>query len=146
MRTLIFVLCVLVTPLWAVEPDEMLADPTLEARAREISQGLRCPVCQNETIDESHASLARELRIVLRERITAGDSDAQAIDYMVSRYGEFVLLRPDARGVNLVLWFAAPIMLLLALVIGWRTIRRRGVTTTLLSAQEEADLEKILKQ
>ena len=146
MRTFIFVLCVLVTPLWAVEPDEMLADPTLEARAREISQGLRCPVCQNETIDESHASLARELRIVLRERITAGDSDAQAIDYMVSRYGEFVLLRPDARGVNLVLWFAAPIMLLLALVIGWRTIRRRGVTTTLLSAQEEADLEKILKQ
>lgn len=146
MRKLLFVLCVLVTPLWAVEPDEMLADPMLEARAREISQGLRCPVCQNETIDESHASLARELRIVLRERITAGDSDAQAIDYMVSRYGEFVLLRPDARGVNLVLWFAAPIMLLLALAVGWRTIRRRGVPTALLTAQEEADLEKILKQ
>ena len=146
MKRLILILCLLGTSVFAVEPSEILDDPLLEARAREISQGLRCPVCQNETIDESHSALAQELRIVLRERVVAGDSDAQVVDYMVARYGEFVLLRPDARGANLVLWLAAPLMLLLALGVGWATVRRRTEIAPPLSAEEEAALEEILKQ
>lgn len=146
MKRLILLLCLLAAPVFAVEPSEILDDPVLEARAREISQGLRCPVCQNESIDESHAPVAQELRVVLRERLVAGDTDAQVVDYMVFRYGEYVLLRPDARGANLILWFAAPLMLLLALGIGWATIRRKSDTAPFLSAEEEAALEKILKE
>lgn len=125
MRALLLALVLLGGPVWAVQPDEMLADRVLEARAREISQGLRCPVCQNESIDESNAALSRELRIVLRERLVAGDSDAEAVAFLVDRYGEFVLLRPNAEGANMVLWLAAPAMLLVALGIGWTSIRRR---------------------
>jgi cytochrome c-type biogenesis protein CcmH len=146
MKRLIFIFCLLAAPVFAVEPSELLDDPVLEARARVLSQGLRCPVCQNETIDESHAALAQELRVVLRERIVAGDSDAQVVDYMVARYGEFVLLRPDARGANLILWLAAPIMLLLALWVAWITIRRRTDVAPPLSSDEEATLAEILKQ
>jgi cytochrome c-type biogenesis protein CcmH len=98
-------------PVYAVQPDEVLADPALEARAREISRELRCLVCRNESIDESHAPLARDLRIVVRERLAAGDTDAQVRDFVVARYGEFVLLRPDTTGANLVLWLAGPVML-----------------------------------
>ncbi|RMD49780.1 MAG: cytochrome c-type biogenesis protein CcmH, partial [Alphaproteobacteria bacterium] len=97
---------------WAVEPDEMLADPALEARARAISKQLRCLVCRNESIDESNAKLARDLRLLVRERLKAGDSDEEVIAYIVDRYGEFVLLKPRARGVNLLLWLAGPLMLL----------------------------------
>ena len=146
MKRLILILCILAAPVFAVEPSEMLDDPALEARARELSQGLRCPVCQNETIDESNATLAQELRIVLRERLVAGDTDEEAVTYMVSRYGEYVLLRPDASGVNLILWLAAPLMLLLALWVGITTIRRRNIAPELLSQDEEDALEKILKQ
>ncbi|WP_341365854.1 cytochrome c-type biogenesis protein [Yoonia sp. BS5-3] len=145
MRWFAVVLCLWAIPLWAVEPDEILADPVLEARAREISRGLRCPVCQNESIDESNASLAKDLRILLRERLVAGDTDAQAIDFIVQRYGEFVLLRPDTQGANLILWIAAPIMLLIALGIGWTAIGRKGATVTALSEAEKAELEKILR-
>lgn len=146
MKRLIFIICLMASSALAVEPAEMLDDPVLEARAREISQGLRCPVCQNETIDESNASLSKELRIVLRERIVAGDTDAQAMNYMVSRYGEYVLLRPDARGANVVLWLAAPLMLLLALWVAIGAIRRRTAAPTPLTTDEEAALEEILKQ
>ena len=135
----------LASPLWAVEPSEMLADPALEERARELSQGLRCPVCRNESIDESNAALAKELRILLRERIVAGDSDQQAVDFMVARYGEYVLLRPDARGANIVLWLAAPALLLIALGIGWSTIRTKRAAPTRLSDEEQVELEKILR-
>ncbi|WP_108814965.1 cytochrome c-type biogenesis protein [Loktanella sp. Alg231-35] len=145
MKRLVLILCLLAAPLWAVEPGEMLDDPVLEDRARTISQGLRCPVCQNESIDESNATLAKELRIVLRERIVAGDTDAQAVDFIVSRYGEFVLLRPDTRGANLILWFAAPALLLVALGIGWTAIRRRPAADEGLSDAEKAELEKILR-
>ena len=123
----------------------MLDDPVLEARARELSTGLRCPICQNESIDESHAELARELRLIVRERLVAGDSDAQVISYLVARYGEFVLLKPTTQGANLVLWLAAPAMLLLACGIGWSTIRRKPRDADDLDDAEQAALDKILK-
>lgn len=145
MKRLALILALLASPLWAVDPNEMLSDPVLEDRARSLSQELRCPVCRNESIDESNASLAQELRIVLRERIVAGDTDQEALDFMVSRYGEFVLLRPDARGANLILWLAAPALLLIALGIGWSTIRARRSTPDGLSEAEQAELEKILR-
>lgn len=145
MKRLLFILVLLASPLWAVEPDEILDDPVLENRARELSQGLRCPVCRNESIDESNASLAKELRIVLRERLVAGDTDQQAVDFMVARYGEYVLLRPDTRGANLILWLAAPALLLVALGVGWATIRRRNIATDPLTEAEKAELDEILR-
>ncbi len=145
MRHLLIILMLFASPLWAVEPSEMLDDPVLEDRARELSQGLRCPVCRNESIDESNAILAKELRIVLRERIVGGDTDQQAVDFMVARYGEYVLLRPDARGANLILWLAAPALFLIALGIGWTTIRTKRAAPTALSDEEKAELEKILR-
>lgn len=145
MKRLALIFLLLASPLWAVEPGEMLSDPVLEERARDLSQGLRCPVCRNESIDASNAALAKELRIVLRERIAAGDTDQEAVDFMVLRYGEFVLLRPDTRGANLILWLAAPALLLIALGIGWTTIRSRKATTEALTEAEEAELQKILR-
>ncbi|MFU8822894.1 cytochrome c-type biogenesis protein CcmH [Yoonia sp.] len=145
MIRLIAILLLVASTAMAVEPDEILDDPALEQRARALSQGLRCPVCRNESIDESNAELARELRILLRERLVDGDTDQEAVDFLVARYGEFVLLRPDTSGVNVVLWYAAPAMLLVALGIGWATIRRRAPAPTALSATEKADLEKILR-
>jgi cytochrome c-type biogenesis protein CcmH len=145
MKHLLVILMMTAFPLWAVEPSEMLADPILEERARELSQGLRCPVCRNESIDESNAALAKELRILLRERIVAGDSDQEAVNFMVARYGEYVLLRPDTRGANILLWLAAPALLLIALGIGWSTIRTKRATPTRLSDEEQVELEKILR-
>ncbi|MFG5382202.1 cytochrome c-type biogenesis protein CcmH [Yoonia sp. R2-816] len=145
MKRLLVVLMLLAAPLWAVEPGEMLDDPVLEERARDLSQGLRCPVCRNESIDESNATLAKELRIVLRERLVAGDTDEQAVNFMVARYGEYVLLRPDARGANLILWLAAPALLLIALGIGWMTIRSRKPVPDALTDAEKAELDKILR-
>jgi len=144
MKRLLIILLFLASPLWAVDPKEMLDDPVLEDRARTLSQELRCPVCRNESIDESNAALAQELRIVLRERMVAGDTDEEALEFMVSRYGEFVLLRPDTRGANLILWLAAPALLLIALCIGWSTIRARRAAPEDLSDAEKAELEKIL--
>jgi cytochrome c-type biogenesis protein CcmH len=146
MKRLLLILTLLASPVWAVEPSEMLADPALEDRARALSQGLRCPVCRNESIDESNATLAKELRIVLRERISSGDTDQQAVDFMVARYGEYVLLRPDARGANIILWLAAPALLLIALGIGWSTIRSKRAPPQGLTAAEKAELEKILHE
>lgn len=144
MKRLLVILVFLASPLWAVDPKEMLDDPVLEDRARTLSQELRCPVCRNESIDESNAALAQELRIVLRERMVAGDTDQEALDFMVSRYGEFVMLRPDARGANMILWLAAPALLLIALGIGWSTIRAKRAAPEALSEAEKAELEKIL--
>ena len=145
---------VLALTLWAtlaaaVEPDEVLSDPVLEARAREVSKGLRCLVCRNESIDESNASLARDLRILLRERLVAGDTDAQAVDFIVARYGEYVLLRPDTRGANWLLWAAGPLMLLLAGGVGLGYVRARsrarGPEASALTEAEAARLDEILK-
>ncbi len=135
-------------PARAVLPDEMLSDPVLEARAREISKGLRCLVCRNENIDDSNADLARDLRILLRERLVAGDSDKQAIAFMVERYGEYVLLKPTTRGANWLLWAAGPLMLLLAGGLSVHFVRGRARASrdqeAALSEQEQARLREIL--
>lgn len=149
MKRLALIFMLLATPLLAVQPDEVLDDPALEARARELSRGLRCLVCRNESIDESNASLARDLRILLRDRLLAGDTDAQAVDFIVQRYGEYVLLRPDASGANWLLWAAGPLMLLLAGGGGLIYVRGRAAAAqpgdAALNPQEEARLREILK-
>jgi len=145
MKRLILILLFLGTAAFAVEPHEMLDDPALEDRARVISQGLRCPVCQNESIDESDAPIAAQLRVLLRERLVAGDSDQEAVDYLVARFGEFILLQPDAKGANLILWLSAPAMLLIALGVGWSLIRRKTGEVETLSEAEKNELEKILR-
>ena len=130
---------------WAVNPDERLADPALEARAREISAGLRCLVCQNQSIDESDAPLAKDLRILLRERIAAGDTDAQVIDFVADRYGEFVLLRPRVAPHTLLLWLAAPALFLIAgTALLYSAARQRSRWPEPLSAEEEARVAAIL--
>lgn len=137
------------SPALAVEPDEILADPALEARARELSKDLRCLVCRNESIDESNAELARDLRVLVRERLVAGDSDREAMDFIVARYGEYVLLRPTTSGANWLLWAAGPLMLLAALVIAVLYVRGRArapkAAEQSLSAEEQERLRKILK-
>ena len=132
----------------AVQPDEVLDDPRLEERARDLSKGLRCLVCQNESIDESNASLARDLRLLVRERLVAGDSDAEVIDYVVERYGEFVLLSPTTTGWNWLLWAAGPILFLTAAGVGFFYVRGRSMAVAPneagLSAEERDRLRKIL--
>ncbi|WP_284162933.1 cytochrome c-type biogenesis protein [Frigidibacter sp. SD6-1] len=135
------------SPALAVQPGEVLADPALEARARALSEGLRCPVCQGETIDESNAPIARDMRLVLRERLVAGDSDEAAVAYLTDRYGEFILFRPRATGANLVLWLAPPFLLLSALAGAGLYVRRSRAAERSgpLSEAEEARLAEILK-
>ncbi len=148
MIRLALLLSLLAAPLWAVEPDEILDDPALEARARQISAGLRCLVCRNESIDESNADLARDLRILVRERLVAGDSDAEVRDFVVARYGEYVLLNPQAGGANWLLWGAGPAMLLAGGGIALAGARRRRAAAAEaegLSAEERARLERLLK-
>ena len=142
----VLALFLMVAPAWAVQPDEMLADPALEARARTISHDIRCPVCQGETIDDSNAPIARDLRIIIRERLVAGDTDAEVVDYIVARYGEGVLFNPPAKGVNLVLWLAGPALLLAGIAVAVTAGRRRVVPETALSAEEEARVREILKE
>jgi cytochrome c-type biogenesis protein CcmH len=141
----IVMLVLLSVPALAVRPDEMLADPALEARARDISHGLRCLVCQNQSIDDSDADLARDLRILVRERLTAGDSDDQVRAFLVARYGEYVLLNPVIAPHTLILWVAAPVALVIGgivVVLGAR--RKRAVGTDgELSADERKALEEL---
>lgn len=111
---------------WAgPQPDEILDDPALEARARALSADLRCLVCRNESIDESNADLARDMRLLVRERLLEGDTDAEVLAFVVDRYGEFVLLRPTTEGANMILWISAPAMLLVALIAAGIYLRRR---------------------
>ena len=150
MRYLIVAICMLLAlPLGAVQPDEVLDEPVLEQRARDLSKGLRCLVCQNESIDESDASLARDLRILLRERLLQGDTDEQAITFIVDRYGEYVLLRPTVTGSNWLLWAAGPLMLLLAGGVGFAYLRGREKapeqTIDALSDVEKSRLAELLK-
>lgn len=145
MWRMVGVLMLLAGPVFAVQPDEVLPDPALEARARAISVSLRCPVCQGETIDESNAPISRDLRLAVRERLAAGDTDAQVIGYVVARYGEFVLFDPPARGVNLILWLAGPVMLLAGGGVALATLRRRRPEAAALSEADQARLEEILK-
>jgi cytochrome c-type biogenesis protein CcmH len=110
----------------AVQPDEVLPDPALEARARHLSRELRCMVCQNQSIDDSDAPLARDLRILVRDRLKAGDNDTQVIDFLVARYGEFVLLRPRFEGHTAILWLAPPALLVLGAIAAVMLVRRGG--------------------
>lgn len=131
----------------AVAPGEQLADPALEARAREISAGLRCLVCQNQSIDESDAPLAQDLRLLVRERIQAGDSDGEVIDFVVDRYGEFVLLRPRFAPHTLLLWLAAPVLFLIAgTALLYSAVRQRSRRPEPLNAEEEARLAELLSR
>jgi cytochrome c-type biogenesis protein CcmH len=146
MRTLLAALMLLwlALPAFAVNPDEMLSDPGLEARARTISEGLRCLVCQNQSIDDSDADLAHELRVIVRERLTAGDTDQQVVDYIVARYGEFVLLRPVVAPHTIALWVAAPLVLIaggIAIVVAVR--RRKPVESTPVSPEEQKALDDL---
>jgi len=129
----------------AVEPDEILKDPVLEKRARAISKRLRCLVCQNQSIDDSNAGLARDLRVLVRERLTKGDSDQAVVSFIVARYGDFVLLRPPVKPTTYVLWFAPGLILLLAgLGTGVFLRRRRIAVTAPLSEDERKRLKSIL--
>ena len=136
-------------PAMAVQPDELLADPALEARAREISRDLRCLVCRNESIDESNAELARDLRLLVRERLVEGDSNTEVLAFVVDRYGEYVLLRPLATGSNLLLWVAGPAMLVVGLGLAGLYLRRRqpepATPAANLSEDEKRRLAEILR-
>jgi cytochrome c-type biogenesis protein CcmH len=149
LAALMLLLTALASPVAAVQPDEVLADPALEARARALSKELRCLVCRNESIDESHAPLARDLRLLLRERLVAGDSDAEAMAFIVDRFGEYVLLNPTTTGTNLILWVAGPAMLLGGGAIAALYIRRRArageAPASNLTEAERARLAEILK-
>ena len=138
-------------PAFAVQPDEMLADPALEARARALSQELRCLVCQNQSIDDSEAPLARDLRILLRERLKSGDSDRQAMDFLVARYGEFVLLKPRLEWRTALLWLGPPALLIAGGLALFIAARRRSLSVAAgggpgqpLSQTEEARLAALM--
>ncbi|HIJ37255.1 MAG TPA: cytochrome c-type biogenesis protein CcmH [Rhodospirillaceae bacterium] len=139
-------------PVLAVQPDEILKDPVLEGRARVLSKELRCLVCQNQSIDDSDADLARDLRVLLRQRLKAGDSDQQARQYLVDRYGDYVLLNPPFKGGTIVLWVGPAVLLGLALLAAFLFLRRRAAGQTMveaaaqpLSEQEQRRLDALLK-
>jgi len=120
----------------AVQPDEILKDPAMEARARELSRELRCMVCQNQSIDDSDAPLARDLRLLVRERLQAGDSNSQVIDFLVARYGEFVLLKPRFTGHTMLLWLTPPLLLAIGVIVVVMGARRRKTATATVATEE----------
>lgn len=150
MRALILALALLLAlPAHAVQPDEMLADPALEARAREISAELRCLVCRNESIDDSNAELARDLRLLVRERLEAGDTNEEVFNYIVARYGEFVLLKPRFSVENALIWLAGPLVFLagLAVIVAYlrRRLPRASASEAPLSEAERRRLDELLR-
>jgi len=147
MKRLVLILALLASPAFAVNPDEVLADPALEARARALGQELRCVVCRGENIDESNASIAKDLRLLVRERIVAGDSNDDVLAFVVERYGEYVLMKPTTSGANKVLWATGPALFLLALLVGGLYLRRRSSSAEPaagLSVDEQARIDELL--
>jgi cytochrome c-type biogenesis protein CcmH len=144
---LLFAFLLFATPAFAVLPSEQLADPTLEARARAISSELRCVVCQNQTIDDSDAELAHDLRVLLRQRLKAGDTDQQAIAFLVNRYGDYVLLKPPFEAETLLLWLG-PLLVLVAggAGVAFYLKRRQGAAPSAFTAEEQARLDRLLKE
>lgn len=132
-------------PVFAVQPSEILPDPALEARARDLSKELRCPVCQNENIDDSDAQIAKTLREVIRARLVEGDTNEEVMAFVTDRFGEFVLLKPRTSGWNLLLWAAGPLMLLGGIAVAFATFRRKGQDEVTLTPAEEARLSELLK-
>ncbi len=152
MKRLLLVLALLLSgfalPVMAVEPDEILDDAVLEGRARALSAEIRCVVCQNESIDSSNAEIARELRLLVRERLVAGDSDQQVLDYLVARYGDFVLLRPPMKPVTYLLWFGPFMIFLLGVavvILFFRGQRAASATPSDLSTEEAARLKRLIE-
>jgi cytochrome c-type biogenesis protein CcmH len=150
MRRLLLVIAIVLSaaPAFAVNPDEVLADPALEARARAISAELRCMVCQNQSIDDSNAELAKDLRLLVRERLTDGDTNEQVMNYIVSRYGEFVLLKPRFETKTILLW-GAPLLLAVAGGLSLIVFARKWVgrpTGSKLTAEEQARLRELLDE
>jgi cytochrome c-type biogenesis protein CcmH len=146
-RAILLAFFLLAGPALAVQPDEVLDDPALEARARAISAELRCLVCQNQSIDDSDAPLARDLRILVRDRLQAGDSDADVFAYLVDRYGEFVLLRPTFSARNVLLWLTPLVALALGAFLAVRRLRARPAAAGAgLSREEEEALARILER
>ena len=138
-------------PALAVLPSEILKDPEMELRARDISKGLRCLVCQNQSIDDSDATLARDLRVLVRDRLVAGDTNDQVVEYVVSRYGDFVLLNPPFKTSTLVLWLGPFIFLFIGLIAAFVLLRKRKNRTVVggavvLSSEEELKLKMLLKE
>ncbi len=136
-------------PAWAVNPDEVLSDPALEQRARDLSIEIRCLVCQNQSIDDSDAQLARDLRVLVREKLVEGMSDKQVLDYLVERYGEFVLLKPRFNANTFLLWVLPGIVLLIGFGAAMRMFRQswaQAVTAAPLSAEEQKELEKLIER
>jgi cytochrome c-type biogenesis protein CcmH len=130
---------------WAVQPDEMLPDPAMEARARAISRDLRCLVCQNQSIDDSDAELAKDLRVLLRQRLVAGDSDGQARQYLVDRYGDYVLLKPPVKSSTYLLWGGPALLLIGGVLAALAVFRRKSVKPpAALTADEQDRLSKLL--
>jgi cytochrome c-type biogenesis protein CcmH len=149
LATLLAALLALTAPALAVEPSEMLKDPALEARAREIGRALRCVVCQNQAIDDSNAEVAHDMRRAVRERLTAGDSDAQVMDFMVARYGDYVLLKPPFTARTWLLWLGGPLVLLLAggaLLLAARKRRAVAPPPAPLSDAERARVAALLRE
>jgi cytochrome c-type biogenesis protein CcmH len=142
-RTLLCLAC-LTLPAHAVQPDEILKDPALEARARSISAGLRCLVCQNQSIDDSDATVARDLRILIREQLTAKKSNEEVVDFVVARYGDFVLLKPRLTASTMLLWLSPFVILLAGFALAFR--RRPAVTESRLTPKEEAEVTAILRK
>jgi cytochrome c-type biogenesis protein CcmH len=146
LAAILFLALMIATPAaHAVQPDEVLADPALEARARALSAELRCMVCQNQAIDDSDAPLARDLRILLRERLSAGDTDDEVIAFLVARYGDFILLRPPVALNTALLWLAPPAVLLIGGLVAVALFRRRRADVpAALSDAEKARLAEII--
>ena len=145
--SLLFV--VIAFPAFAVNPDEVLKDPLLELRARELSKEIRCVVCQNQSIDDSDAELARDLRVLVRERLVTGDSDSEVLEFLVARYGDFVLLRPPFKAITYLLWFSPILVLLIGIfaIIAFFKKKTDGAVNPLaapLSAEERKRLEALL--
>ena len=147
---LVFILSLLATPLWALDPSEMLSDPALEERARALDHELRCVVCQSETVASSNSNWAEDARRTVRELVSSGSTDAQVMDFFVDRYGEFVLMTPRSSGSTWILWAAGPAMLILAMLVGFFYVRGRETAAApqeqALSAQEEERLREIMKE
>lgn len=143
-------LSLLATPIWAADPNEMLSDPVLEKRARDLGKNLRCLVCQNESIEDSNADLARDLRVIVRERVVSGDSDRDVLDFVVARYGDYVLLKPPFKAETIVLWVGPFILFLGGVLAAFAFYRRRPSDTSTartapLSADEKRRLDALLK-
>lgn len=152
MKKFLLFLLLIATPVFAVEPDEMLSDPQLEARAQAIDHQLRCVKCRSEVIASSNADWARDARMLVRELIAEGRTDGEVLDFFVARYGDYVLMRPRFGGSNLLLWLAGPLLLLLGLLAALVFIRRRAAKPrsetgdAMLSEEEKARLEKLLHE